>query len=495
MSATVPIAPPSLASLAPGRQRHRMWGQVACLLGFVLADVLAFFIAAQIAQQYVLQHGAMALADTLHPGQLMRKNIFLLLLTGWLLWFHVVKLSHRQRRPFWTDLQKLLFGILALAVADLALLAIAGIDLAHTWWASVWLLLLALMPLARLLARKLLSAGHLWHRPTVIIGTGDNAVQAYRALLSEPTMGIQVVAFACPGAAQPVSPLPSLPCLRWPGQGATANELRPFHYVIALEAGQWPERDAVIRQLTHCGVDDLQVIPAMRGVPLYGLDTSHFLSHEVLLIDVRNNLASPIHRLTKRVFDIVGSAVLLALLSPLFALLAYKVSRDGGPAFFGHTRIGRNGKPFKCYKFRSMIVNAQAVLAHLLATDPQAKAEWDQDFKLKDDPRVSTLGHLLRRTSLDELPQLWNVLKGDMSLVGPRPIVQAELERYGDDVDFYLMARPGMTGLWQVSGRNDVDYATRVYFDSWYVKNWALWTDIAILFKTVGVVTGRNGAY
>jgi undecaprenyl-phosphate galactose phosphotransferase len=195
------------------------------------------------------------------------------------------------------------------------------------------------------------------------------------------------------------------------------------------------------------------------------------------------------------VFDVFGSLTLLLLLSPVFALLIYKVGRDGGKPFFGHTRIGQGGKPFQCYKFRSMVVNAQEVLVKLLANDPMAKAEWDRDFKLKNDPRVSQLGAFLRRSSLDELPQLWNVFMGHMSLVGPRPIVQAELDRYGDDKDYYLMAKPGMTGLWQVSGRNDVDYATRVYLDSWYVKNWSLWSDIAILFKTVSVVTKRSGAY
>jgi undecaprenyl-phosphate galactose phosphotransferase len=141
------------------------------------------------------------------------------------------------------------------------------------------------------------------------------------------------------------------------------------------------------------------------------------------------------------------------------------------------------------------VANAQDVLADLLANNPEAKAEWDKDFKLKNDPRINPLGHFLRRSSIDELPQLWNVLKGDMSLVGPRPVVQDELERYGDDVAYYLLAKPGMTGLWQVSGRNDVDYETRVYFDSWYVKNWSLWTDITILFKTITVLTNKQGAY
>jgi undecaprenyl-phosphate galactose phosphotransferase len=142
-----------------------------------------------------------------------------------------------------------------------------------------------------------------------------------------------------------------------------------------------------------------------------------------------------------------------------------------------------------------MVRNSQKVLQDLLENDPAAREEWEKDFKLKNDPRITSLGDFIRKTSLDELPQLFNVLIGQMSLVGPRPIVEEELARYKENVDYYLLAKPGMTGLWQVSGRNDVDYDKRVYFDAWYVKNWSLWNDIAILFKTVKVVFVRSGAY
>ncbi|HCD8637114.1 TPA: sugar transferase, partial [Escherichia coli] len=168
---------------------------------------------------------------------------------------------------------------------------------------------------------------------------------------------------------------------------------------------------------------------------------------------------------------------------------------DGGPAIYSHERIGKGGKIFKCLKFRSMVTNSKEVLEDLLSKDIQAKQEWEATFKLKNDPRITKIGHFLRRTSLDELPQLFNVLKGEMSLVGPRPIITAELEKYNDEVAYYLLSKPGMTGLWQVSGRSDVDYETRVYLDTWYVKNWSMWNDIAILFKTIGVVLKKDGAY
>jgi len=142
-----------------------------------------------------------------------------------------------------------------------------------------------------------------------------------------------------------------------------------------------------------------------------------------------------------------------------------------------------------------MCVDAEKKLREVLAGSPELQDEWAQACKLKDDPRITKIGHFLRRTSLDELPQLFNVIMGDMSLVGPRPVIRAELTRYGDDVEYFLMVRPGMTGLWQVSGRNSIGYDHRVYLDTWYVKNWSLWYDIAILFKTARVVLRRDGAY
>ncbi|HXZ08432.1 MAG TPA: sugar transferase [Paraburkholderia sp.] len=200
-------------------------------------------------------------------------------------------------------------------------------------------------------------------------------------------------------------------------------------------------------------------------------------------------------QLVKRCFDILLGVSLIVVLSPVLLTLCALVKIDGGPAVFGHVRVGRKGRRFRCLKFRSMVVNADQVLKHLLETDPDARAEWEREFKLKNDVRVTRVGRFLRRTSLDELPQLWNVVRGDMSLVGPRPVIDQELERYGADVDYYLMAKPGMTGLWQVSGRSNTDYATRVSLDVAYVRDWSLSRDINILFKTFKVVFQGSGAY
>ena len=200
-------------------------------------------------------------------------------------------------------------------------------------------------------------------------------------------------------------------------------------------------------------------------------------------------------RKIKRAFDLVLSALLLLLLSPLMLLIAVAVGLQGGPIIFSHQRVGQGGRLFPCYKFRSMIPNAEEHLKNLLATFPALRADWEREHKLKYDPRVTRLGSFLRRTSLDELPQLFNVLRGDMSLVGPRPVVLKELEKYGSDQIYYLMARPGITGLWQVSGRSELDYANRVDLDKWYVNHWSLRFDCSILYRTAGAVLARQGAY
>lgn len=200
-------------------------------------------------------------------------------------------------------------------------------------------------------------------------------------------------------------------------------------------------------------------------------------------------------RQIKRAFDLVLSALLLLLLSPLMLLIAVAVGLQGGPIVFSHQRVGQGGRLFPCYKFRSMIPNAEEHLKNLLATFPALRADWEREHKLKYDPRVTRLGSFLRRTSLDELPQLFNVLRGDMSLVGPRPVVLKELEKYGSDQIYYLMARPGITGLWQVSGRSELDYANRVDLDKWYVNHWSLRFDCSILYRTAGAVLARQGAY
>lgn len=191
----------------------------------------------------------------------------------------------------------------------------------------------------------------------------------------------------------------------------------------------------------------------------------------------------------------LAAAVLLLVFAPLMLWVAWRIWRvDGAPILYGGWRVGRGGQLFRCYKFRSMILDAQPALERLLRENPAARAQWEREQKLDDDPRVTAIGRFLRRSSLDELPQLFNVLRGDMALVGPRPITVPELERYGKARWHYLNVRPGMTGLWQVSGRSDVSYPQRVQLDRRYVEQHSLVGDVRILLRTVKVVLGHDGA-
>ncbi|MBB2964903.1 sugar transferase [Methylobacterium sp. R2-1] len=205
---------------------------------------------------------------------------------------------------------------------------------------------------------------------------------------------------------------------------------------------------------------------------------------------------SPDRALSKRGFDIVFALSVLLLLLPLFVVVAAAVRLgDGGPIFYRHRRVGRDGRLFGCLKFRTMRQDSQAALEAYLAKDPAARQEWLETRKIKNDPRVTAVGSYLRKTSLDELPQLLNILAGQMSVVGPRPIVPDEIAMYGSEVQHYLAVRPGLTGAWQVSGRNDTSYAERVRLDSQYVQNWSFGTDLFIVVRTVPAVFMSRGSY
>lgn len=204
----------------------------------------------------------------------------------------------------------------------------------------------------------------------------------------------------------------------------------------------------------------------------------------------------PVGGVSKRGFDVLAASLALVLISPLFLMLMALVKfSDGGSVFYGHSRIGHNGRPFRCLKFRTMRADGDRILQEHLRNNPAAYEEWRATRKLQNDPRVTIVGSVLRKLSLDELPQLINIIRGEMSIVGPRPVVEDELELYDSAAVYYLQSRPGLTGLWQISGRNDVSYAARVAFDTHYVQNWSLLNDFSIVVRTIPAVCFSRGSY
>ncbi len=488
---------------------HTLWqvslSKRAVLLGDILAIGLAFVLATLMNIGFEEQSLSLSLAarwfSTQNPSRYWAWAGFAFLALG----IFLFRFQHYvNRRPFWDELSDVLHTVGTMALLDMSLVAITRWNASRLWWLFAWCALPMMIMLMRYLMRLILSRLGLWARPTILVGQGQNAKDAIEALLSEPHLGYQLEGFvnvqnddshASPEVSVLRTPLGfDLPVVQ-PHQLQVLAKQPGIQWVLALDHGQSTAREHWLRQLSQWGAQEICVIPDMRGIPLYGTHMSYFFSHEVTVLRIRNNLKRWPTRLTKRLFDTAVASLLLLLFYPLFLYLYWHIKKDGGPAFFKQKRIGRRGQVFDCLKFRTMVMDAEERLQALLAENPELRAEWEQDHKIKNDPRITSLGAFLRRTSLDEIPQLLNVLKGEMSLVGPRPIVKAELEKYGDDVEYFLMVRPGMTGLWQVSGRSDMSYEKRVYLDTWYVKNWSLWYDLVILFKTVNVVIARSGAY
>lgn len=268
-----------------------------------------------------------------------------------------------------------------------------------------------------------------------------------------------------------------------------------FATIIMLENTGMERMFHLMDQIQH-KVKRILLVPRMTSLPMFNAEVFNSINQKGLIFFVRNNLLSDSDRAFKHVTDFLLALSLTLLLSP-FLLGLYLwvwVASDGKPVF-RQRRVGQNGQPFKIYKFRTMRADAAEQLEKILDSDPAAREEWERDRKLKNDPRITRIGGFLRRTSLDELPQLINVLRGQMSLVGPRPIIEEEIVAYGDYIDYYQQVRPGITGLWQVSGRNELSYAERVQLDVWYVRNWSLELDLIILTKTFVAVLLRKGSY
>ncbi|HYM17471.1 MAG TPA: exopolysaccharide biosynthesis polyprenyl glycosylphosphotransferase [Micropepsaceae bacterium] len=420
-----------------------------------------------------------------------------LLAVSSMLFLHL-KGQYTQRQPSWDDLS-IFWPVIGFAAALDAMVRLTISDGTGLYPALLaWTSLAIVRPFARILLRYVLRATGLWQIPTVIIGTGDCARDAAMAMAAEPMLGFDVQLFA---ATTPVHPS-SVAYAGKPCRVAQLNDnllglLRSPdgpHVVIALEAHEAARARELI-ELLVLRDNAVDMVAPVYGPQLYGLAVNHLLARELLLVRIRNKLASRGSRIVKSALDYAGSAALLVLLAPVIGAIALLVLKSGRPLLYAHERIGRNGKVFRCYKFRTMVPDASEKLSELLERDPDLKAHWMSRRKLKADPRITPLGSFLRRTSLDELPQLFNVLKGQMSLVGPRPVMSDELAHYGLEADYYLQVKPGISGLWQVSGRNDLDYSHRVFLDVWYVKNWSLMYDCAILLRTPGAVLKKSGAY
>jgi Undecaprenyl-phosphate galactose phosphotransferase WbaP len=400
-----------------------------------------------------------------------------------------------KRRPTWEEIGLTAKTIFIFAILHMGVSFLISHHVIKVFNILFWLDLLFVLPIFRYVTKITLCYLGLWARNVYIIGTGKSAIAAIDLLSHNKILGYKIIGLVSfDENIHGVNKL-DIPILNYNGLLTHSSDNLDAEIVVALNSSDIVSHLRQINVLqSHYAF--VSVVPDITGLPLYGAQVEHFFGNEQLFLRLQNNLGRRLNRIIKRATDLILATIALILLSPFLALISLLIimSTKSG-VFFRHKRVGKNGKYFYCLKFKTMYNNSQELLTELLANDASARLQWETDFKLKNDPRVTPVGKFLRKNSLDELPQLFNVLRGEMSLVGPRPIVDAEVSKYKEDFYYYQQVLPGITGLWQISGRNDIDYTNRVRLDVCYIKNWSLWYDCVILLKTIQAVLKRSGAY
>lgn len=469
------------------------------MFGLALADGLAFLMTG-----LLIRSGSSVPALVLFMGTNARRpstpiDVFLILAIIFIAVRYLTG-DYGRRQLFWDGAKVTTIALIVTSLPDLVMLALGNGVYAACPVILSWVLLLFLLPIMRQGMRVLMTRAGIWQIPTAMIGAGPRSEEILTAFRGSLSLGFDLrwLVIEDPSASPP----------------AALSMLKPIHSadpariaalmcsegckeaVVTAEDMQSAHCAEVVQRLLEVNVP-VAIIPAINRLPLANATTNYFFGSDILMMQVRSNVQRLPSRFAKRLFDIVVSLMLLIVLSPLFVILGIVIRRTcPGPVTYSQSRIGRGGVPFQCIKFRTMVVDADAVLKRWALENPELWAEYLKTYKLRDDPRITRIGKWLRKTSLDELPQLWNVLRGDMSLVGPRPVLARELEEhYGPATQLYIRARPGMTGLWQVSGRSDTSYKRRVFLDEWYILNWSFWYDIVILIQTVWIVTAGKGAF
>jgi Undecaprenyl-phosphate galactose phosphotransferase WbaP len=357
-----------------------------------------------------------------------------------------------------------------------------------------WAVSLFAIPLVRACVRGWLRDRCWWGYRAIVLGGSGAAGAVVKSLVDHPEIGLRPVAIF-DDHLQPGSYLYGVQVIGGTKEAAAFAEREGLRRAIVALPDEAP--DKVLRLLDEYGktFSRIFVVPGLHGLSAVGVEIRDM--SRTMALELRKSLLMAGPRATKRCLDLALTTAALVFLGPaMFAIAALiKLESRGGAALYSQGRVGLGRGAFRVWKFRTMVPHADQALAAYLEAHPELRAEWERDHKLKKDPRVTRIGRLLRKTSLDELPQLINVLRGEMSLVGPRPIVDGEIAKYGESFGLYTQVIPGLTGLWQVSGRNLTTYDERVELDNYYVRNWSPWLDIWVLARTVKVVVTGYGAY
>lgn len=402
-----------------------------------------------------------------------------------------------RRMLIYRMVERLFFACLEGTVLGIILMFFAQVSgqVSRLFVVLYTILAFTLMAVLRVVLSKLMKRVKAFQIPVLIVGAGKTAELVVQQILRDSGMRYRVVGFL--EDRHPVNTLiHGFPVLGGFDDMEKVIQETGVRTVLIAAPGLPQDDLSDLIYRAQSLVKQVDVVPNLVAVPMSNVTAESFFDAKIMVLHIRNNLASPWNQLLKRIFDIALSFIGIIILLPFFLILGILIKIDSpGPCIYKRWVVGKNRHKFGFYKFRTMCINSDEVLRDLLNSNQEAREEFNKYYKLRDDPRITRLGKFLRKTSLDELPQLFNVLLGQMSLIGPRPITENEVPRYGNYIYEYFKVRPGISGLWQVSGRSNIDYQERVQMDTWYVHNWSVWLDMVLLWRTVAVVVKHKGAY
>jgi len=399
--------------------------------------------------------------------------------------------------PYWDTMKNLFRSITIGVVVSIVLMYTGHVinDVSRLFVAFAYVFMLLFIFSGRFIVGKILSKAGYLTIPVLLVGAGKTAELVKKSLDRMPIATYKIIGYV-DDHPKSSSIAKEYPCLGAFSDVEDVIKDTGVQTVLICAPGLEPKKLVSLINQLQLLVKRVSFVPELFGLPTSNITARGMMEEQAVVLRVQNNLARKSNRIAKRMFDIVVTICGGIFILPFMLIIAAIIYLDsGGPIIYKQKRIGKNGKEFSFYKFRSMVKNADTILEEYLSTHENEKNEWQKNFKLKNDPRVTKIGRIIRKTSIDELPQLWNVLIGDMSLVGPRPLLPNEVERYSGYIEDYKLVLPGLTGVWQVSGRSDTTFEERVIMDSWYIHNWSVWIDIVYLLKTVLVVVKSKGAY
>ncbi len=470
------------------------------IIALFLLDISAFYCS------FLLAYYARKALNLFYPHLPPQLSLSYFLHIWWLpaifISFITYERLYIKKLPFWDETKELLKAISASTIAILAIITLGNMagKISRLTILFLWFSGLFFFPLFRFFGKKTLHALGLWSEPVIIIGAGSAGIETAKGINADIHLGYHVIGFLDDDAAIGREVIVGGGTYRVFGK---IRHFRKFVKVLdistviiaipSLSVEKLSELTNEIQKYTK----SVLLVPDVKGIALTNTELYHLFMEQLFLLKINNNLKSPLNRFVKRIFDLSVSIVLLPFVLPVISLISLLIKLDSrGPVFHIEDRFGKNKSIFKCIKFRTMFLHNDKLLKEYLRVHPDLDAEWQKYKKLKGyDPRVTRVGTFLRRTSLDELPQIFNVLINEMSLVGSRPYLPREEGDMRFHIDTILLTPPGITGLWQVSGRNKLTFDARLRLDAWYVLNWSLWLDIVILLRTFRVVLKKEGAY